>query len=212
MTPADVRDAIVYCNAIAWGKVGAVVAALALTYGVAMSIALVVYVYLFRGRRMTRRRGQTRQAPQNERSLVRDSRCWTYRTRGAAAVRSPGPRNRGSLPFGWPATRQPPQKRSVLGLTAGANPPHPKGAGVRSPGQLAPPSFAPGLFLAWSCRCRAGSGGAGRGQVVPCAGAPQMPAAAFICPGGYLGDPPKSRPDRLAVEPDDMGLHGFLVR
>jgi len=70
MTPADVRDAIVYCNAIAWGKVGAVVAALALTYGVAMSIALVVYVYLFRSRRMTRRRGQTRQAPQNERSLV----------------------------------------------------------------------------------------------------------------------------------------------
>ena len=42
-------------NAIAWGKVGAVVAALALTYGVAMSIALVVYVYRFRGRRMTRR-------------------------------------------------------------------------------------------------------------------------------------------------------------
>ena len=38
MTPADVCDAIVYCNAIAWGKVGAVVAALALTYGVAMSI------------------------------------------------------------------------------------------------------------------------------------------------------------------------------
>ena len=29
MTPADVCDAIVYCNAIAWGKVGAVVAALA---------------------------------------------------------------------------------------------------------------------------------------------------------------------------------------
>jgi hypothetical protein len=42
-------------NAIAWGKVGAVVAALALTYGVAMSIALVVYVYRYRGRRMTRR-------------------------------------------------------------------------------------------------------------------------------------------------------------
>jgi hypothetical protein len=54
MTPADVCDAIVYCNAIAWGKVG-VVAALALTYGVTMSIALVVYVYRFRGRRMTRR-------------------------------------------------------------------------------------------------------------------------------------------------------------
>jgi ABC-type spermidine/putrescine transport system permease subunit II len=55
MTPADVCDAIVYCNAIASGKVGAVVAALALTYGVTMSIALVVYVYRFRGRRMTRR-------------------------------------------------------------------------------------------------------------------------------------------------------------
>jgi hypothetical protein len=55
MTPADVCDAIVYCNAIASGKVGAVVTALALTYGVTMSIALVVYVYRFRGRRMTRR-------------------------------------------------------------------------------------------------------------------------------------------------------------
>jgi hypothetical protein len=41
------RDRVLYCNAIAWGKVGAVVAALALTYGVAMSIALVVYVYRF---------------------------------------------------------------------------------------------------------------------------------------------------------------------
>jgi hypothetical protein len=40
---------------LAWGKVGAVVAALALTYGVAMSIALVVYVYRYRGRRMMRR-------------------------------------------------------------------------------------------------------------------------------------------------------------
>jgi hypothetical protein len=39
VTPADVCDAIVFCNAIAWGKVGAVVAALALTYGVAMSVA-----------------------------------------------------------------------------------------------------------------------------------------------------------------------------
>ena len=62
MTPADVCDAIKFCdaiaNAIAWGKVGAVVAALALTYGVAMSIALVVYVYRFRGRRMTRLRHQ----------------------------------------------------------------------------------------------------------------------------------------------------------
>jgi hypothetical protein len=58
-TPADVCDAIKFCgamaNAIAWGKVGAVVAALALTYGVAMSIALVVYVYRYRGRRITRR-------------------------------------------------------------------------------------------------------------------------------------------------------------
>ena len=55
MTPADVRDAIVYCNAIAWGKVGAVVAALALTYGVAAVIALVVYMYRFRGRAPARR-------------------------------------------------------------------------------------------------------------------------------------------------------------
>jgi hypothetical protein len=29
-----------------------------------------------------------------------------------------------------------------------------------------PPSFAPGLFLAWSCRCRAGSGGGGRPRVL----------------------------------------------
>jgi hypothetical protein len=55
MTPADVCDAIVFCNVVPWGKVGAVVAALALTYGVAMSIALVVYVYRFRGQRMIRR-------------------------------------------------------------------------------------------------------------------------------------------------------------
>ena len=55
MTPADVCDAIVFCNAIAWGEVGAVVAVLALTYGVAMSIALVVYVYRSRGQRMMRR-------------------------------------------------------------------------------------------------------------------------------------------------------------
>jgi hypothetical protein len=51
MTPVNVCDAIKFCgtmaNAIAWGKVGAVVAALALTYGVAMSIALVVYAYRF---------------------------------------------------------------------------------------------------------------------------------------------------------------------
>jgi hypothetical protein len=52
MTPSDVCELIVFCNAVPWGKVGAVVAALALTYGAAMSIALVVYVYRFRGRRM----------------------------------------------------------------------------------------------------------------------------------------------------------------
>jgi hypothetical protein len=55
MTPTDVCEAIVFCNAVAWGKVGAVVAALALTYGVAMSIALVVYLYKYRGQRMIRR-------------------------------------------------------------------------------------------------------------------------------------------------------------
>jgi hypothetical protein len=54
MTPADVCDAIAYCNAIPWDKVGAVVAALALTYGIAMSIALVVYMYRFRGQRIMR--------------------------------------------------------------------------------------------------------------------------------------------------------------
>jgi O-antigen/teichoic acid export membrane protein len=60
VTPADVCELIVFCNAIAWGKVGAVVAALALTYGVAMSVALVVYMYRFRGRRTARRTSQTR--------------------------------------------------------------------------------------------------------------------------------------------------------
>jgi hypothetical protein len=55
VTPSDVCDAIVFCNAVPWGKVGDVVAALALTYGVAMSIALVVYVYRFRGQRRVRR-------------------------------------------------------------------------------------------------------------------------------------------------------------
>ena len=51
MTPSDVCEFIVFCNAVPWGKVGAVVAALALTYGVAAVIALVVYMYRFRGRR-----------------------------------------------------------------------------------------------------------------------------------------------------------------
>jgi hypothetical protein len=58
VTPADVCDAIKFCDAIAhalpWGVIGAVVAALALTYGVTMSIALVVYVYRFRGQRIAR--------------------------------------------------------------------------------------------------------------------------------------------------------------
>jgi hypothetical protein len=52
-------------------------------------------------------------------------------------------------------TRQAPQKRSVLWLTAGANRPHPKGAGVRSPWSVGPPPASPqGSLLAWSCRCR----------------------------------------------------------
>jgi hypothetical protein len=55
VTPSDVCDLIMFCNAVPWSKVGAVVAALALTYGIAMSIALVVYMYKFRGRAMTRR-------------------------------------------------------------------------------------------------------------------------------------------------------------
>jgi hypothetical protein len=50
VTPSDVCELIVFCNAVPWGKVGAVVAALALTYGVAAVIALVVYMYRFRGR------------------------------------------------------------------------------------------------------------------------------------------------------------------
>jgi hypothetical protein len=55
VTPSDVCELIMFCNDVPWGKVGAVIAALALTYGVAMSIALVVYTYKFRGRAMTRR-------------------------------------------------------------------------------------------------------------------------------------------------------------
>jgi hypothetical protein len=58
VTPSDVCNAIKFCDAVAhalpWGVIGAVVAALALTYGVAMSIALVVYVYRFRGQRVGR--------------------------------------------------------------------------------------------------------------------------------------------------------------
>jgi hypothetical protein len=205
MTPADVRDAIVYCNAIAWGKVGAVVAALALTYGVAMSIALVVYVYLFRGRRMTRRRGQTRQAPQNERSLVRDCRCWTYRTRGAAAVRSPGPRNRGSLPFGWPATRQPPQKRSVLGLTAGANPPHPKGAGVRSPGQLAPPASPQGSFLRGPAVAAREVGEPVVGRLCPAPEPHKCPPPRLFAPAGISVTPRKVDQTDSRLNPTTWG-------
>jgi hypothetical protein len=46
-----------------------------------------------------------------------------------------------------PATRQTPQKGSVLGLTVGAHPPaHSQSDGGRSPGQL-PPSFPQGSFL-----------------------------------------------------------------
>jgi hypothetical protein len=55
VTPSDVCELIVFCNAVPWGKVGAVVAALALTYGVAAVIALVVYMYRFRGRAPARR-------------------------------------------------------------------------------------------------------------------------------------------------------------
>ena len=59
MTPSDVCNAIKFCDAVAhalpWGVIGAVVAALALTYGVAMSIALVVYIYRFRDQRIARR-------------------------------------------------------------------------------------------------------------------------------------------------------------
>ena len=58
MTPSDVCNAIKFCDGVAhalpWGVISAVVAALALTYGVAMSIALVVYVYRFRGQRVGR--------------------------------------------------------------------------------------------------------------------------------------------------------------
>jgi hypothetical protein len=55
VTPSDVCELIVFCNAVPWGKVGAVVAAFALTYGVAAVIALVVYMYRFRGRPPARR-------------------------------------------------------------------------------------------------------------------------------------------------------------
>jgi uncharacterized protein (DUF2062 family) len=61
-TPAEVCDAIEICrtiaHAIAWEKVGAVVAAAAFAYGVAMSVAF--YVYGFRRQRTTRRRDTRR--------------------------------------------------------------------------------------------------------------------------------------------------------
>jgi hypothetical protein len=57
VTPADVCDAIKFCDAIAhaisWDRVGAVVAALAFTYGAVMSVAFAVHV--FRGQRIVRR-------------------------------------------------------------------------------------------------------------------------------------------------------------
>lgn len=75
MTPADVCDAIKFCDAIAhalpWGVIGAVVAALALTYGV-MSIALVVYVYRFRGQRIARYMAFARATSDTEKSRARD--------------------------------------------------------------------------------------------------------------------------------------------
>jgi hypothetical protein len=59
VTPADVCNAIKFCDAVAhalpWGVIGTVVAALALTYGVAMSVALLVYLYRFRGQHIIRK-------------------------------------------------------------------------------------------------------------------------------------------------------------
>jgi hypothetical protein len=76
VTPADVCDAIKFCDAIAhalpWGVIGAVVAALALTYGVTMSIALVVYVYRFRGQRIARYMAFARATSDTEKSRARD--------------------------------------------------------------------------------------------------------------------------------------------
>jgi len=61
-SPKEVCDALDICVAIAhalpWDKIGAVIAALALAYGVAMSVAFALYVYKFRGQRMARRNGK----------------------------------------------------------------------------------------------------------------------------------------------------------
>jgi hypothetical protein len=73
--PSDVCNAIKFCDAVAhalpWGVIGAVVAALALTYGV-MSIALVVYVYRFRGQRIARYMAFARATSDTEKSRARD--------------------------------------------------------------------------------------------------------------------------------------------
>ncbi len=57
VTAVNVCDVINFCDAIAhaiaWDRVGAVVAALAFTYGVVMSVAFAVHV--FRGQRMVRK-------------------------------------------------------------------------------------------------------------------------------------------------------------
>jgi hypothetical protein len=64
---SEIYDAI--AHALPWGKIGAVVAVLAFTYGVTMSIVFVLFVYRSRGQQMsrrtdTRRRNAASQAPQ----------------------------------------------------------------------------------------------------------------------------------------------------
>jgi len=53
LASSEIYDAI--AHALPWGKVGAVVAVLAFTYGVTMSIAFVLSVYRSRAQRMSRR-------------------------------------------------------------------------------------------------------------------------------------------------------------
>ena len=54
VTPADVCDAIIFCNT-SRGARSALSSRPSHSRSVAMSIALVVYVYRYRGRRMMRR-------------------------------------------------------------------------------------------------------------------------------------------------------------
>ena len=64
MSPAEVCAAVEICGvivrALPWHEIGAVVAALAFSYGLTMSVTFFVYLYKYRDKGVARRKGHTR--------------------------------------------------------------------------------------------------------------------------------------------------------